>query len=678
MPTRPDKHLPVVLITTLALTAAIYGRHLNHAFQYDDLAKIVENPRLRDLAAPVDALIGGTGYRELATRLLPNLSLSLNYRAGGLDPFGYHLGNLLLHLANCLLVWALARSLARRTGRRQEPFATLAAGLFALHPLNSEAVAYANARANLMVTTFYLGTCLLLFATLDALPRRNSGLQAGSRVRASVLAASTAITAACALMSKEMAITLVAMIPVLLAWLAPHDAHVRQRLAALRLLYVALIGLAAAALTAGGALDAIEHVVAVAGPTHTGGTVSYLGWTWLGQAQVLLHYLALALVPWPSLLNACRDNRHLYQSVLSEGAWIDGAGSKLVVPLASLGVLSLLVLMVLRERRRRPLLSLCSAWVFVAHAPHTLLPRSEVMVEYRTYLPMVGACMFLSYALVAAAGMATPHTWSPRRVKQVATTAGACLLLSLGALTYSRLAAWTTVEGFWQDVLDKDPDSPRAHNGLGDVARRVGDLERAARHYKAAAKSNPQYATAHSNLGAVFATTGRPELAQKALELALQLDPGAAYAHSNLANVLIELGQPVSAITHYRRAIELEPRFVEAHMNLARAHLLAGEPSQAIARYQKGLAIDDQFAPGHRALGQALLQMGRLDAAQAPLERAVQLAPDDPDSRFHLARARAYVGRHHAARAELEQALQLSPEHRAARALLSRLPRERP
>ena len=95
------------LLAVLALTAAVYGPVLGHEFQFDDIWKIVENLKLLDPMSLVSAL-GEAGYSESATRFLPNMTLVLNRALFGLDPFGYHLVNLGVHITNVLLIAILA------------------------------------------------------------------------------------------------------------------------------------------------------------------------------------------------------------------------------------------------------------------------------------------------------------------------------------------------------------------------------------------------------------------------------------------------------------------------------------------------------------------------------------------------------------------------------------------
>ena len=146
---------PLGLLAITVITSLLYFNTYKNPFQYDDEKKILENSFLR-IATPglILSLIRPGVYSEEITRLIPNLSLVLNYKISGKNPISYNITNVFIHLSNRILIFYFCRKVISKLGRTSEAFPILAALLFSIHPLNSECVNYINARPNLALTFF--------------------------------------------------------------------------------------------------------------------------------------------------------------------------------------------------------------------------------------------------------------------------------------------------------------------------------------------------------------------------------------------------------------------------------------------------------------------------------------------------------------------------------------------
>ena len=134
----------------------IYATSLDNPFQYDDAHSIVDNPHIRSLANIPSFFTDPTMFSEDAAssmyRPLVLVSYGLNHALGGYEPAGYHLVNLLVHVVNLLLVYVLVRLLGRSSIQ-----ALVAAAIFGVHPINSEAVNYVSSRSESISALFFLG-----------------------------------------------------------------------------------------------------------------------------------------------------------------------------------------------------------------------------------------------------------------------------------------------------------------------------------------------------------------------------------------------------------------------------------------------------------------------------------------------------------------------------------------
>jgi Flp pilus assembly protein TadD len=612
----------------------------------------------------------GTGFHaEGAARFLPNLTLAWTYTRFGAEPFAYHLTNLVAHLITVVLVALFGRSLLRRVGGGEDGIALFGAGLFALHPLNTEAVNYCNARPNVMVTLFYVAALVAGLHVTEAtnVSRRGRRVLVGWTVFGACALA--------ALLCKELAVTLVAVAPLTFVWFAREGAVGTIGRRALSVAAGALVVAGTAVGFATGAWRGAWDQVVHTGAAVTGHWLSYAVVTVLGQSEVFLRYLGLALVPWPGFLNV--DHRaleHLHERLFEQGRVVDGAVGVLAIPLASFAIVLVLLRLIFAWRARAAVGAYCALWPFLTHAPTSLVPRGEVMVEYRTYLPMVGICVGLAWGLSRAyAG------WGARRMKTLPPRLGSgavvALLAVLTAGTVTRNRAWTTQESMWRASIAQAPDNARAYNGLGMAARAAGDLEAALAHFRRAVEIDPDYAESQNNLGALLAQRGELDAAGRHLSAAVRRAPDHADAYNNLGNVLVKLGRPDDAVVSYRKALELKSRFPEAEMNLGMTLARLGDVDGALAHYQRAVLLMPDNAIVHMLVGRALVAKGRVDDALGSLRHAVSLAPNDADARTELGKVLSYRADYAGAARELERALAIDPTHREARSYLDALRR---
>ncbi len=636
---------PGVLLI-VGVVAAVYAPALHHAFQYDDYWKILNNPSVRDPRLLREDFELGH-YSEAATRLLPNLSFALDYAWFKLQPFGYNRFDLLLHLCNVLLVFALARVLSVRLGGATPHFAWLSAALFGVHPLNSEAVYYCNARPNLMVATFYLGALCTMVAAIEG----SRGTLGRSAVRW-LICASCALAA---LLSKEIAITLLVVAPALVYWLSLCQPEPYARWVArgrLPLLALALCG--AALLFFTGALPGILKQV-------NGRSFAYLAVTFADQSTIVFRYLGLWLCPWPGFLTLDHSTLGQLTTRVFLQARFVGSLAQLTWPvLASVSLLGGL-LYAWRRRGSAPIATFAVFFAALAHAPLWLLPRGEVMVEYRSYLPMVGLCMLLAHGLDrGSAWLSERWQESPSLLRRPGY---ALVLASLCVLTVMRGDAWATEEQMWNDVLAKTPNSARAYLSLGELARRAHDLDSAIRLVQRSVELDPTSARAWSSLGGLLAVRGDLEAARQSLRRAFALDPKDFQAANNIGNVLTGLGQLALAKRYYAEALAIQPLFPEAELNLGHSELRDGHFEAAMAHYRRALQLAPDLPAVYLLTGRALLDHGELRAAIDMWSRGLRVDARQPAMHAQLAQALVAAGQREAALRHLQVAVQLAPQN---------------
>jgi tetratricopeptide (TPR) repeat protein len=425
----------IAALLLAALAAAAYSSSFAAGFVLDN-GFILENARLHDWTWPNLKLIltdnyWAPEYRSNLYRPLTTLTYAFNYcvLGNGADPTGYHALNLLLHWANSLLVFKLAR---RILGAFTP--AVFAAALFALHPLGVEAVTNIVGRADLLAAFFVL-TGVLLHLHLPA---------AGPRARRWCLAA-LGLVAALGMFSKENAVVLPALL--LLADVCAGTRGSRARGAAYAVLLpaVALVAFARHAVLTDVASDAqvvVDNPILMAG-------------FWTGRmtaVRVLGYYLALFL--WPRHLSSDYSFNQipLFTGTLSAG---DDAHAWLALLLYA-GFAALLWV----RRRDKPLLY-CGGFFLIALLPvaNIVVLTGTIMAERLLYLPSVGLVGLMGLCGYRLYERVKPQT----RVTRVLLTIPAmAVLVALGARTFLRNRDWRTEHALWTSAAASCPQSHRA------------------------------------------------------------------------------------------------------------------------------------------------------------------------------------------------------------------------
>ncbi len=594
----------VAILVIAAATVLVYSNTFDASFHFDDHTQIVQNESLRDLRSL---------WPPSGNRWVGYLSFALNHRLGALEVFGYHLGNLLIHVCNGLLVfWLTALTLRTPALRRAEmgplvrKYLPLAAGLlFAVHPIATQAVTYIVQRFTSLATLFFL-LSLVLYAkgrlTLDG--------DRPSRARAAWLYSLAIVAAAGAMRTKEISFTLplVAAGYELLFFRPGRRLLLLAPLAATALLVP--LGLASEGRSLGDVLSEASRFTA---ETREIPRSVYL----LTQARVVVTYLRLLLLP-------VRQNLD-YDLRLSHSL----ADPEVLFALAIVLVIAAAAVFLLVQARKTnraagALVFFGIAWFFVTSSVESsVIPIRDVIFEHRAYLPSAGAAVALGTALL----------WAVERLRlriPIALQAAAALLITaapLGVATYARNLVWKDELSLWTDVVAKSAGKARPHTSLGVAYWETGRVEDAIREYREAIRLAPGEAEAHYNLGVAHAGKGQVDEAMREYREAIRLAPGLAGAHMNLGLALGGKGQLDDAIRAYSEAIRLAPGLAEAHMNLGLAYRARGRTDDAIHEYREAIRLSPGLAGAHMNLGAAYRARERTDDAIREYREAIRLAP---------------------------------------------------
>jgi protein O-mannosyl-transferase len=605
--------LPALACAAAIAGAAIwaYSGTFSVPLFFDDVPTIVDNVSIRHLGTaflpPGDTTAGG--------RPVLNLSLALNYAAGGTSVWGYHAVNLAIHvLAGLTLFGIVRRTIARRYDLRATSVAFCAALLWTLHPLETESVTYVIQRAESLMGLFYLLTLYYMIRGAESEgPARR--LWYALCIAACLLGMGT----------KEVMVSapLIALLYDRTFLSGSFGEALRRR----RWLYA---GLAATWLVLP---FLVISTGARGGTAGFGNGMSSLGYG-LTQLPAIVHYLRLCFWPHPLVFDYGSDLAPLSDRLILFALVVAG----LVVATAWAVV-------------KMPAIGFLGASFFAVLAPSSsFVPVvTETMAEHRMYLPLAPV------VVLAVIGI---HRCLYRSALAL------CLVLAavLCWCTWQRNKAYRSVVEIWSATAAELPGNGRAQNNLGTaLAAEPGRKGEAIPHFQEAVRLQPGYAEAHFNLGNVLSKVpGRQEEAIAHYEEALRLEPDYAEARNNYGIALVAQGRVPEAIAQYEKALRLRPDKAAVHLNLADALLKTpGRAQEAFAEYEVALRLRPEHAETRYGLGNALIALGRKREAIAQYEEALRLDPGHVDARYNLANALSAVGRTEDAVHQYEEALRL-------------------
>ena len=561
----------------VALAAVLpFAQTLPNPPVLDDGWAVVENPLVqgglrntaRILVAPYN--YGASGTLGGLFRPVTTLTFAANYAVHARSPLGYHLVNLLLHVAASLLVLSLARRLAEATMPDRAPWVALVAGLlFAVHPAHVEAVAPIVGRKEL------LSTALVLAGLLVAFSGRGAARSLGR------LAASVGLGAVAILANEGAAVfpLLYGIVAVAVPGAAgivdgPGFADGRARRALLRV--VAVSGVLLLSLVPYLMLRGMPRGVPLEAQWLAGVPRSTVTYT---TSRILAEYVRL--LSFPGFLGTDFAYAARVQLIARPGA--DLLLSLLAwLPLV-VGALALL--------RRFPLPAAGVLWTFGALLPVLhLFPIGVLMAERLTYLPSAGFC-------IAAAAL----IGSVRRTPVV--VAGVFALVAvLGIRSTVRAADWRSDLALWESEIDKAPRDVVVNNNLAVAYSARGEYVKAIPPLETAVRVAPRYWRAHVNLGIAEQGLGRPERARPAYLEAIRIAPREVDPLYFYARFQADQGDHVGAVATLDAARRIAPEQARLATALGLNFLKLGRADEARAAFRAALAIDPADAAARAGL----------------------------------------------------------------------------
>jgi protein O-mannosyl-transferase len=567
----------VPLGLVLLLTAAAYSSSFANGFlNWDDPANVTQNPLIRAITWSNVAAYFTTPLLGMYTPLV-YASFALDYLWSGLDPFAYHVTNLLLHLANVSLAfWATARLTKSRAA------AILVAALFAVHPMNVAAVTPVSVRSSLLYSCFYLAAWVAYIRHVE----RGSRLSLWTSFALFVLAA----------LSKSAAVVF-PLLMILTDWFLAKPlswTSVRQKLP----FFVAA---------------GVFGVVTFVYREDTAAMQSlplFPFWERLLLAFYTLGFYVVKLLV-PIGLSA----HYPYPDRV--------AGHLPTLVSVSPFLVAAVAWLAWRPKAYRHVL-VFGASFFLVHVLLVLkiVPLgAEFAADRYVYLPSIGLFLVVGEAC---------RRWGRKAAIPVAALA-AVPVLGLAVMAYGRSAVWHDNTRFYGDIIAKYPTAAVAYSNRGAaLVRDASDAAGAVPDFDRAIRLDPGYADAYYNRATANMLLGRPGAALADVTKAIALRPGRSEYHQVSASARLALRDYRGAIGESDRAIALNPRGDDLYMayeSRGIAAVFLGDSAAAVRDFTTAISLNPRVAGLYQNRGNARALSGDNAGAMTDYDAAIRMVP---------------------------------------------------
>jgi protein O-mannosyl-transferase len=470
-------------------TLSVYWQVKDHEFiTCDDYEYVVQNPFVRIGVTTQNLAKAFTAAHACNWHPLTWISHMLDSQLFGVNPSGHHMSSVVLHLAGSLLLFRFLLLATKALWK-----SILVAGLFSLHPLHVESVAWVAERKDVLCGLFWMLT-LLAYRRYTASPCRSGYLLA-------------LLIYGLGLMTKPMLMTLPFILLLVDYWpLGRLDpGNLKARLIVEKIPFL-LLAAGSAILTfsiqgqCGAVTDQIPFLWRVVNAVHS--YAVYLLKTFWPHPLAFHYPHPLGSIPlWQTLISAV--------------------------------ILGLITFFSFRYHRRLPFLTVGWLWYLGTLFPVIGLIQvgSQGMADRYTYIPLIGVFIVLSWG---SAGLSA--RWKNWRPAMIALWV--CFIAALSYSAWRQTGCWRDSITLYEQAVQAHPEDVMARNNLGNALAREGRLQEAENHLREALRWSPDHAPAHNNLGNVLAAQGKIHEGIHHYQEALRLQPDLSEARFNLESAL--------------------------------------------------------------------------------------------------------------------------------------------
>ena len=633
----------VGVVLVLGVSFALHSNALENQFtNYDDDLYIYQNHRIKTLGLENIVWLFTHGYYRSYIPVTM-ISHAIDYAVWGLDPWGHHLTNVVIHSVNSVWVFLFGvmvlADVRRRgewsgTGKREQEVITfgvvfgsaIGALLFAAHPLRAESVGWVSDRKDLLAAFFTL-------PSLAAYMMYASG-RGGKKWYLMSL-----VSLVLAVMSKSIAVvTPVIMILIDILVLRRQSVKKYWGPVLFEKIPFLLISLAAGLASQAAATGAVVSLfVEEATPIQRALFPFYATFFYVEKM-----FLPSGLVPVYNLPDA----------------------GTMVFPVFLFILLLASLSLALQKGQFWWVMMWTTYLVFLSPTMIGLSAGIQPLADRYSYLPSVSFCFFAGGA-VAFIWDRAGDQWRGRIARIVVAGTSMVVLAALGVACLRQMEYWRSSESLWRRQIAVLPVM-FGYNNLGHALMNAHHINEAIDAFELVVRQRPNFAEGFNNLGVAYNLKGRSEEAMQTFAKAIKLAPDYIDAYVNLGTILREKGRFDDASKIFEAALKEKPNSAEAMFGQGALLEAKGDTGKAMVAYRSAIGFKPDFAAPYTALSSLHIVRGEFDEAIALYKEAILMNPLNADAHYNLGYAYYSISDEQNAIESFAQALRIDPRYAQA------------
>ncbi len=591
-----NRYQNILICLALAVsTVAVYYQVHSYDFNnYDDPQYVFNNPHIQKGFTPESIKWSFTAGHVAYWHPLTWFSHMLDWQLFGRDAGGHHVVNLIFHIANTLILFAVLKRMTKAIW----PSAFVAA-LFALHPLHVESVAWVAERKDVL-SAFFLFLTIWAYTRFVEKPRIDNYLL-------------VVLFFAFALMSKPMVVTLPFVLLLLDYWPLERFSLQRTQAEDKRSLSYLLI-------------EKIPFFLMIIVPI----VITFLHQKKIGAMNVgqeLGFFVRITNVPISYL-------QYIVKTIWprSLAFFYPHPGFSISVQYAAMSAVLLVVVTILVFQFAAKHRYLLTGWLWFLG---TLVPvigiiqvGDQAFADRYSYIPLTGLFIIIAWGVPELLGK-----WQYR--KTLLWICSLAVLSAVAVCTHIQQRYWKNTATLCEHAIEVTKDNFKAHYFIAAMLFLEGKNEEAVKHCTETVRLKPKFVDAYNLLGSALSDAGKIDEAIECYQDALEISPDFVPTHINLGLALAVKGKYEEAVEHYRIALET---FDEAPIRDDLCDLLLNlkRYEEAVTEYRKILLVEPDDPNVLNKIGFTLAHMGQYDEAIEHFNQAIQIDPNHTDAQNNL------------------------------------------
>lgn len=574
------KYLYAVILAIAVLGIFSYSSSLNNTFtNWDDEEMVVNNPAIKSLSLQ-NILKTFTTFQHSHYHPLVNISYAIEYKFAGLNPFVYHLTNLIFHLLNSILVYLVLLSLFKNNF-----VAALVSILFVVHPLHTESVAWITERKDMLYSFFYLSSILYYIFNKEAKTKKYD------------IYIYLFFIFSC--FSKASAVTL-PIVLLLVDYFTEKKITLKNVKDKIPLFVISV-------------LFGVINIMAQYEKPLSGSMMEIPQFDILSKILIVFYnysfYLYKAIVP--VNLSAFYPYPDPILSGLPVVFW------------AAPFIAGIIIYATYLSRKFSNVIVFGMLFYSITILPVLqIVPVGRAITADRfAYLPLVGILLVISHLLYYVYN----SLLKAQLLQKVLLAMIAVCVFGLAYLTRNQSMIWESSMTLYTDMVKKSPENSVGYNNRGTLYLKENKYNEAESDFLNALKYNSRYAAAYNNMGLLLNGRTKYDNAIEYFTKAVEINSNYAEAYFNMGLTYFNKNEIDQAIMYYKKAISIDPRFAVAYNNLGKAYGLKEQNQEAITNFSKAIELDPEYSTAHFNLAVAYFKTGNNTAGLNEMKIAAKL-----------------------------------------------------